>query len=278
MIGSTVAKPPIVLGDGIQNGTAGSVLFLDGDGALSEDNPNLSYASEVLSAKEIHVNDTLLLGGDSRKILFGTGSDMSAYYDGTGGVLKTNEVAASDLHFITGTGKTLVLDNEVYEDLNFDPSSSGGPAVSLPDFVVINGVIHREFTSANNQLCGSGQEIPHHYKLSTQIYPHCHVFLRSGQAVGTTGATFTMYWEMRETDGTLTSGNVPLTATSANLTAYPVKLDIYDSTGFAGADTIGAQLYLTIARTAGNAGDTVLLTYGVHYAIDTMGSRTISSK
>jgi hypothetical protein len=167
----------------------------------------------------------------------------------------------------------------VFEDLNFDPSSSGGPAVTLPDYVTINNVSHREFTSANNQLCSDGEEIPHPYKLSSTILPHCHIFLKSGESVGTTGVTFTLYWELRQSTGT-TSGSVALSATSAELgtTAGANKLSLYDATGFAGSAELGGQLTLSLARTAGNAGDIIVTTYGVHFECDTFGSKTSSSK
>jgi hypothetical protein len=167
----------------------------------------------------------------------------------------------------------------VFEDLNYDPSSSGGPAVTVPDYVTINNTIHREFTSANNQLCGSGNELPHSYKLSSTIYPHIHIFLKNGESAGATGVTFTFYWELRQSTGT-TSGSVALSATSAELgtTAGANKFTIYDNTGFAGAAEIGAQLSVTIARTAGNAGDVVVSTYGVHYEINSIGSHTLLTK
>lgn len=168
-------------------------------------------------------------------------------------------------------------DATVWEDMNFDPSSSGGPAATLPDYVTINNVIHREFTSANNQICGDAEEIPHKAKLSETLYPHLHVFLKSGESAGTTGATFTIYWELRQSTG-VTSGSVPLTATSAELTNNPHKFTMYDNTGIAGAAELGAQLALTLARTGGNAGDVVVTTYGIHYTVDMSGSRQIATK
>lgn len=164
-----------------------------------------------------------------------------------------------------------------YEDLNFDPSSSGGAAVTLPDYVTINNVTYREFTSANVDRCGDGEEMPHKYQLGSQIFPHVHIFLKSGESAGTTGVTFTLYWSLRQTTG-VTSGSVSLSATSAELTNNPNKFNIYDDTGFAGADELGAQLSITLARTGGNAGDVIVTTYGIHYAVDLPGSRTASSK
>jgi len=182
-----------------------------------------------------------------------------------------------DLTLSTSLNYTAVLENPVYEDLNFDPSASGGPAVSIPDYVTINDVIYREFTSGNNQKCGSGAELPHNYKLSGTLQPHLHIFLKTGENAGTTGVSFTFYWALRESDGTLTYGNLVLSATSAQLTSNPVKFNLY-GTAFAGADTLGAQLSVAIARTAGDAGDVIVTTFGVHYPIDTMGSRQLGVK
>lgn len=165
----------------------------------------------------------------------------------------------------------------VFDDLNFDPDSSGGPAATLPDYVTINNVVHREFTSLNNQVCGSGEELPHGYKLSTTLYPHAHIFLKAGESAGTTGVTFALYWELR-TSAATTSGSVSLAATSAQLASNGHKINIYDNTGFAGSAEKGAHLSLSIARTAGDAGDVIVTTYGVHYEIDTVGSRSVAAK
>jgi hypothetical protein len=228
---------------------------------------------------DLTTNENIIIDADNKTVQFGAGQDMSIGYDGTKGEIKTNLIAASDLHVATGAAKTLVYDTPVYEDLNFDVARSGGPAASQPDFVIINSCVHREFTSANNQFCGGVQEIPHHAKLSVTVYPHTHFFLKAGESAGTTGVTFTFYWELRQSTG-ITSGSVPLSATSVQLASAVggYKLDIYDSTGFAGAAELGAQLACTISRTGGNAGDVVVLTYGVHYQKDTPGSRQLSAK
>jgi hypothetical protein len=78
----------------------------------------------------------------------------------------------------------------------------------------------------------------------------------------------------------VTSGSVNLTATNAqlNTVAGANKLDIYYSTGFAGPSELDAQLSLKIERIAGDAGDIIVTTYGVHYEVDTVGSRQITVK
>lgn len=165
----------------------------------------------------------------------------------------------------------------VWEDLNFDPASSGGPAATIPDYVTINNVIYREFTSLNNQLCGSNEEMPHASQLGKTLYPHCHVFLKSGESAGTTGVSFTIYWQLRQSTGT-TNGSAVVSATSAQLIANPHKVDIFDSIGFTGPTMLGANLSLALYRTAGDAGDVIVTTYGVHYELDSNGSRQITAK
>ena len=230
--------------------TAGLIPFADVNGFLTE-SANLSW---------IEATKTLEIG------------------DGANANIDTEKATPCDLTIKTGLGKTLFYETAPVDDLNFDPDSSGGNPTTLPDYVIINNVIHREFTSSNNQICGSGEEIPHKAKLDSLFYPHCHIFLKSGESAGTTGVTFTLYWELRQSTGT-TSGSAPLVATSAELgtTAGGNKFDIYNGS-FAGPSELGAQLKVTIARTGGNAGDVVLTTYGIHYHIDTPGSRTLTSK
>jgi len=168
-------------------------------------------------------------------------------------------------------------DSTVWEDLNFDPLKSGGPAAQRPDDVTINNVFHKEFTSANNQSCGDAEEIEHAAMLNQIYYPHLHLFLKSGESAGTTGVSFTFYWELRDS-GTLTTGNVVLTATSAELTNNSVAFTVFDSSGFAGPTGLEAQLTVALYRTAGDAEDVVVTSYGIHYKKDMAGSRTIATK
>lgn len=297
----TVINPPLSLTDVvrledlegalevIEPGTAnGQMLYWDHTAGawkhteiteLVWDNANKRVGIDAATpAERLEINGNLFLNTDNNKILLGAGKDLSIYYDGTSGYIKTDEVVVSDLHLTTGAAKTVVYDTSVWEDLNFDPDRSGGPVATRPDDVTINNVFHKEFTSANNQLCGAAQEVPHNYKLSSNLYPHCHIFLKSGESVGTTGVTFTFYWELRIPTGTI-SGSATLSATSAQLgtTAGANKLDLY-GVPFSGSADLGAQLSVVIARTGGDAGDVIVITYGVHYEKDTPGSRQSTSK
>jgi hypothetical protein len=88
--------------------------------------------------------------------------------------------------------------------------------------------------------------------------------------------TFTVYWEIRATNAT-TSGNFTMSATSAELTANP-NLFFISSTPFYRGGELGEQMAYRIGRTAGNTGDVVVTTYGVHYRNDRLGSASVGSK
>lgn len=165
----------------------------------------------------------------------------------------------------------------LWEDMNFAVVRSGGPAANRPNDVTINNVYYKEFTSLNNQTCGDSQEVPHKYKLNTVLYPHIHCFLKSGESEGTTGVTFTVYWELRNGAETL-SGNFDISVTSAQLAANGNEIFAGYSNGIAGISRLGSQLTVSLSRTAGDAGDVIVVTYGFHYEIDYSGSMKVAEK
>ena len=167
----------------------------------------------------------------------------------------------------------------VFEDLNFAVIKSQGPASTLPDLVTINGVYHKEFTSANNQSCGDCQEIYHSAKLGQQYIPHFHCFLKQGESAGTTGVTFRVHWELRPSNG-VTANYIDITVTSAQLTANANLITATAASGFYQTYQyeLGGQLSLSIARVGGDAGDVIITTYGVHVELDSMGSNTATAK
>jgi hypothetical protein len=233
---------------------------------------------------EFHVNGNCRVDGnihiysDVNEVFLGADADMLIGYDGTDANIVTDLQNPSDLVIDCGTDKTVELTEPAWEDLNFGVLSGGGPTSTLPDDVTIGNIFYKEFTSDNNQLCGDQKEVPHTAKLSDTYYPHIHIFLKSGEGSGTTGVTFTFYWELRQ-NGSTTNGNVTLSATSADLAAFSDLITIADATGFNGAAGVGAQLAVTLARTAGDAGDVIVTTYGIHYKVDTpAGSRQITTK
>jgi len=56
----------------------------------------------VAPTERVHIEGNLFLNSDSDKVLLGAGKDMSISYDGTDGLIKTNEGSPSDLKIETG--------------------------------------------------------------------------------------------------------------------------------------------------------------------------------
>jgi hypothetical protein len=194
----------------------------------------------------------------------------------TADTMQSGDLSAGHYTQIDKDGVKLLGDATGYEDLNFDVVRSGGPVANRPDDVTINNIFYKEFTSSNNQSCGDGDEVPHSAKLGSDYYPHLHGFLKSGESAGTTGVTFRINWELRQSTGT-TSGFKDFSKTSAELAANGNKIDFYDG-GFTGATELGAHIALSLSRTGGNAGDFIVMSYGIHYEIDTIGSNQIATK
>jgi hypothetical protein len=207
-------------------------------------------------------------------LLIITGEKMGKKY--TADTMQAGTIAGGHYSQIDKDGLKLFGDATGWEDLNFDVVRSGGPVAQRPDDVTINNVFYKEFTSSNNQSCGDGDEVPHSAKLGGMYYPHLHGFLKSGESAGTTGVTFRINWELRQGAST-TSGFIDFTSTSAEISANANKIDFYNG-GFTGATELGAHITLSLSRTGGNAGDFIVMSYGIHYEIDTIGSNEITTK
>ena len=232
------------------------------------------------------------LTADNRKLLFGTGDDLSIYYDGTDGYIKTDEVAASDLHLTTGAAKTLVLDTPVYNDLNIGALvlQTGG---TLPGIVQIldndgdaTGIYTRGF-SVDEQ--GSGvMEIPHDYKEGTDIVFHIH-WGGNDAPTGTDYVVWKVVYSISRDGNTFPDSISVSSLEIAYDTQYEwLRTDIGTITGSTGGVDggnikIGDQFHFTITRSAPSVGDayageTLVGSIGFHYQSDTIGSRQISTK
>ena len=95
---------------------------------------NIIEVKSAVPATLAYISATgeVVIPQDSKAIKLGAGVDMSVYYDGTSGYIKADLVAASDLHVSCGTDKTLVLDEPVYDDLQFAIAAGKVPAANAP--------------------------------------------------------------------------------------------------------------------------------------------------
>lgn len=231
---------------------------------------------------------------DGDNIFFGTGDDMSIYYDGTQGNIKTDLVAASDLHVDCGTDKTVVLDEVVWDDMRIVPGSFDRPGIADPQYVAYYpndgelGMYLPEF--ATDDFASFTVQLPHGYKQGEDIYVHLH------WTPGTNGAA---------ENGNLVGWTIDYTWANINGTFADMQsLDLSDACdgtdhkhqmttdvvidGHTSAKNISSMLLCNIRRVGTTDVDTwtgtasgelpMLLEVDFHYPIDTVGSRQIGAK
>lgn len=254
--------------------TAGTDLTVIEAGALE-------YSTNLLKLR----GDGFGVLSDSYKMWFGAGSDMTIWYDGTNGNIKTSDVAASDLRIQCGTDKTVVLDETVWDDFPPNPiiaAKLGSSAPTLATFVT--DIEQYTFDATNDYVIGS-TEIPHTWKEGTAIIPHIHWATN-----GTDGTDRGVKWQLKYTVGdfgeafssqqTITV-DATIPASTADRTHYVSNF----TTNIDGANLkIGAYICWRLNRIAtahangAPTADPFGLAIGFHGEMDTMGSRGTTSK
>jgi hypothetical protein len=210
---------------------------------------------------------------------------MTVWYDGTLGHIKTSDVGASDLQISCGAGKTLVLENPVYKDINIAGVLLSKPASSAPgtdtfrtSAAVDTGI--ETYAFAIGEKVHGGFELQHDYKEGTDLTFHVHY-----QIIAAPTGTDNVQWRLTyilTRDGvtltTVTTIDSPDCAVDTQYRAYRCDFGAIVGTNF----KIGDQFMFTLERVAADgdafAGDALIATAGIHYQVDTLGSRTIAAK
>lgn len=179
---------------------------------------------------------------------------------------------------IKGDG-TLVLENDatVWEDANVDlsPLQSGG---TKPGFATPGTSGVRLLSYAVGEDVDGTIEIPHSYKLGSDITPHIH-FVTIGAPSGTDNVKFEVdYWIVDAggtvtTDSSIDTGDIAVTADD---TRYDGNFGTISNAALGGQ--IGFKVKRIAAAGDAYAGECGILTFGFHYEIDTIGSRQITVK
>jgi hypothetical protein len=224
------------------------------------------------------------LSGDSRFVYFGAGNDMSIYYDGAAGNIDTDLVAASDLNIDCGTDKTVVLEETVWKDINLGAAVLSLPVASQPDEVQFTdeagsatGIYSWGF--AVGEKVSGNFELQHDYKEGTDLTFHIH-WQGTTAPTGTDKVKWQLTYTVAQDEATLDAATTITVETDFD-TQYEFKISNFAAitgTNF----NIGDQFLFTLERIAASAdeygGDAIVATVGVHYQVDTIGSRQIGTK
>jgi hypothetical protein len=245
---------------GIQTNVPGSTLDVVGTG----------HFSSLLRA------DTAIQLGDPTAV--------QIVYDVDQLVISSNLSTASDIVLECGTDKTLVLDESVYKDINLAGAVLSGIPAQEPgrdEFVDETGTdtgISTYAVAVGEGVDGSF-ELQHDYKEGTDLLFHVH-WQGIDAPTGTDNVRWSLTYAIARNDTTL---NAP--ATIEIETAFDTQYELArsDLPAIDGETLeIGDQFLFRLERIASTgdayAGDALLATVGIHYEIDTLGSRTLGSK
>jgi len=164
----------------------------------------------------------------------------------------------------------------------FLAAGSLGAGASAPDLVNVNstGIFLYAFdgSATTEQLFGCF-EIPHNYREGSDLVPHIHWMPTT---TGTGNVKWNIdFWRVNENDVPSVATSISAVGTTTG-TAWQSRRS--DTTSILGPGvTIGNQVAFRLYRTPADvqdtyAADAVVMTFGIHYQIDTLGSRQITTK
>lgn len=239
----------------------GAVLFGNGGGEIGEDIVNF-YWDDINDRLGIGTNNpthTLHVSGSSR---FGLDNNYSEFEDdgtltmsGSASVWKDENLGGINLTKATANQPTNIkIDNTNILTYAFD----GGGSIEEA---------HGSF------------ELQHDYKEGTDLWPHLHYYTTS-IATGNV-KWFLDYW-ISIPDTTIVSGTTSVVTPTNGIAWHQFLVDfddLIDGTNL----LIASQIHFRIYRDSGDVEDTyvdqvAVGTVGIHYKVDTVGSRQITTK
>ena len=168
-----------------------------------------------------------------------------------------------------------------WDDIQLSATSLGSGA-SAPDLININssGIYLMGFDGGvtTEQLFGSF-EIPHDYAEGTTLVPHIH-WLTTTTNIGTV-KWFVDYWRVDGNGTTVPSTPTTISATGTSngiaWEAFKNDSNTIDGTGITIGDQVAFRLYRDPTQDT-YPDDAVVLTFGIHYQKNSLGSRLVTTK
>lgn len=214
--------------------------------------------------------------------LFSTTLGVTGLITATGGIKIIDganlEKTTSDLTITTAAQKTLLLSQAVWNDINMSMITAKVPAAHYPTWATFLANLNSYTFAIDDYVDMSTAEILHDYKEGTDIGLHLHIVTNGLNDATARKVKYTIYYswgdmdEVMSAQGSLTA-ELTITANLADKTH--LFLDMGDITGT--NYKIGSLLKMRVIRIAGTgtepAVDPFVEQAGIHYQIDTIGSR-----
>jgi len=192
--------------------------------------------------------------------------------------IKTDTSTPTDLTVTTGAVKTLVLGTTVYDDIIIQAANLRPSGTTPPTFTVFKDSIYAiQFTNAQTDIVYGSFEIPHTYKEGTDLEVHLHW---SPDSTNTGNCVFNFAYTIANMNGTF-GAEATKTFTQAGSGTINKHQYVSNNTNIDGSALyIGGIIVFALSRPTGDAftGNAFLHSIGVHYEIDTMGSRQRGTK
>lgn len=231
--------------------------------------------------------DKLAVYADSPTAYFlaGGGGDLSLGYDGTDGVLNSSLVAPSDLNITCGANKTVELQNNVYRDINIsgallagNPTVTPGEVEFLDEAGGATGIFTYGF--AVDEGVHGCFELQHDYAEGTDLVFHVH-WQGIAAPTGTDNVQWRLIYTIAKSGTTLdaaTTIDSPDTAIDTQYKFYTTSVVTITGTNFNIADQFLFSLLRVASTGDAYAGDALIMTAGIHYQVNTLGSRNVTTK
>jgi hypothetical protein len=200
--------------------------------------------------------------------------------------IKTDTATPTDLTITTGAVKTLVLATPVYKDVNMAGILLGKPASSYPGsdtFRDLNGTdtTINTYAFAIDEYVSGGFELQHDYKEATDIVFHVHWQGIAAPDGGTDNVQWRLTYIIARDGVTLAAATTidsPDVAITTRYRCYRNDFAAIVGTNLKIGDQFMFNLYRVAAASDDYAGDCLIETAGIHYVVDTLGSRSITAK
>jgi len=218
------------------------------------------------------------------KSLFNSGvKEISAIVNGIqipNGLLETDTSTPTDLTVDCGTDKTLKLNQAVWDDLRTPANGTKKITGKEPKDQLYKGGEVLKFEKTQDQAVGFNVQLPHAYKLGTDIEFHIHIVPPvAGSGGGAENVKFDFTYSWAKIDGTFateTSVNATIDLQNEPVDKH-ILMEIEDAIDGSAIDGVSSMLICSLTRdvsVANNYDENIyLIEVDFHYQIDTMGSR-----
>ena len=187
--------------------------------------------------------------------------------------------STKDTRITCGANYTLLLSPVVWNDINMSLVTAKVPAANFPTWTAFLANLNSYTFAVGDYADIATAEILHDYKEGTDLGLHIHI-VTNGLEVGATKAQYTIYYSWGDMNEAM-SAQASLTAELTIPANTPDKTHLFlDMGDIAGATyKIGSLLKMRVTRIAKSAGganpaaDPFVEQVGIHYQIDTIGSR-----